>query len=133
MRLFIHFSLILGLLFTCFNCAKENPTQPQNHSPEILSLDAFPDTIGLSDSVIVICEAIDPDGDTLVYDWITDGRVRIKGYNHSWLYNTSDNTHIFYPTEYVNFPMDTLWIQCFARDGRGKSDNGTVVFIVKQN
>ncbi|MCK6623470.1 MAG: hypothetical protein L6Q94_23530 [Calditrichia bacterium] len=121
------------LLFNCSGCDDASPVQPQNNSPEILSLDVFPNVIGPSDSVIVICEAIDPDGDTLVYDWITDGRVRIKGSNWHYLYHTSENTRVFYPKDNVNVPIDTLWIQCFARDGKGKSANGIVLFIVKRD
>jgi hypothetical protein len=126
--------LFLTLLLSCFNCTKENPMQPQNNSPEILSLDVFPDVVKPSDSLIVICEAIDPDGDTLVYDWITSGVVRIKGSNYHRLYHTSENTRIFYAPDslHVSAPQDTFWIQCFARDVKGGSVAGIVLFIVKQ-
>lgn len=96
-------------------------------------LDVFPDVIGPSDSAIVICEAIDPDGDTLVYDWITDARVRIKGSQYFWLYHTSENTRIFYPTNINNVPVDTLWVQCIVRDVKGGATDGLVLFMVKQD
>lgn len=133
MRFLIISMLFVMLLLNGFNCTKESPVQPQNNSPEILSLDVFPNVIGPSDSVIVICEAIDPDGDTLVYDWITDARVRIKGSQYFWLYHTSENTRIFYPTNINNVPVDTLWVQCIVRDVKGGATDGLVLFMVKQD
>lgn len=124
--------IALLILFLLVNCNGENPVGPQNNSPQILSIVVFPEIIGLSDSVIVICNAIDPDGDTLVYDWITDARVRIKGSNYSRLYHTSENNRIFYPTKIVNIPIDTLWIQCFVRDVKGGADAKLFYFIVKE-
>ncbi|MBN2424281.1 MAG: hypothetical protein JXR46_08755 [Calditrichaceae bacterium] len=124
--------ITLTFLIFLLSCSEKNPVNPQNQSPEILSLEVFPKTIGPSDSVIIICNAIEPDGDTLFYDWITDGLVRIKGTNFSRLYNTLENTRIFYPKQgAVNLPVDTLWVQCFVRDGRGESDNRMISFIVK--
>jgi len=76
---------------------------------------------------------MDPDGDRLVYDWITDGRLRIRDArpgDHS-LYNTQANSMVFYP-DFVTSPPDTPWVQCFARDGRGMSDNRIVTFIVRE-
>jgi len=116
--------------FTLLFC--KNPTKPENHAPLILSLKVFPEVINLSDSVIVICEAKDIDGDTLVYDWITDSRLRIKGSQYSWLYHTSENTRIFYPTSSVNLPVDTVWVQCGVRDVKGGSDRQVIRFVVKE-
>ena len=90
----------------------------------------FPEVIGPADSVIVMCEAVDPDTDTLVYDWITDGRLRVKGAlsNEHFLYNTHVESHIFYP-EPETIPTDTVWIQCHTR-GRKGGDVARVVHIV---
>jgi len=96
----------------------------------------FPDVIGLNDSVIVICKAIDPDGDTLYYDWITDGRLKINGGNADdhWLYHTNENSRIFYPKpDVVNLPVDTLWVQSHVRDFRGGDVAELILFVVKQN
>lgn len=127
--------ILIVLLFLNLNC-KNNPVKPENHRPVISSLTVFPKIVGLSDSVIVTCLATDPDGDTLVYDWITDGRVRIKGtsdWEHS-LYNTYHNSHVFYPKDIPRLPsLDTLWVQCFARDGKGMSDNGLILFILSKD
>ena len=107
-------------------------TPPQNGRPAILSLTAFPDVASLSDSILVVCQATDPDNDTLVYDWITDGRLNIQGArerNH-WLYNTRESFRVFYPNV-IYAPVDTVWVQCFARDGRGMSAAQVVTFVIR--
>lgn len=110
-----------------------HPVAPENRRPVVLSLSAFPADIGMSDSALITCEATDPDGDTLVYDWITDGRLSIQGASPggSSLYNTSGHTRVVYPAR-ITAPVETVWVQCFARDRRGKSDNGVVLFLVRQ-
>jgi hypothetical protein len=128
--------LLIIVLLLNLHC-KDSPTEEKhdNRSPGILSLSVIPDVIGPSDSVTVTCKAVDPDGDTLVYDWITDGRSRIKGANSYWdlhLYNTFENSRIFYPNNLNDIPIDTLWVQCFARDRKGKSDNKLIYFLLKK-
>lgn len=128
--------LVLFFLLLNFYSCNDNPVKsekPENRSPVILSLTVFPDVIGPLDSAIVVCNAMDPDGDTLVYDWISDGRLNLKGvlpYSHEE-YNTYTNYQIFYPNS-VNTPVDTPWVQCFARDRKGKSVAKVIHFIVKQ-
>lgn len=128
--------LLLFFMLININC-DDNPVKPENHSPEILSLDVFPEVIGPLDSVIVICDAIDPDDDTLVYDWYTTGVVRIKGWdpNYPALYNTYENTRIFYAPDsmHVSAPQDTFRIQCAVRDRIGGMDVETVYFIVTKD
>ncbi len=121
------------VLITLIGC-EEDPVQPENHQPIIFSLTAFPDVIGLSDSVIIICNAMDPDADTLVYDWLTDGKSRIKGANENdhMLYHTFENSRVFYPKQHITLP-DTLWVHCDARDVKGKSIGKSVTFIVRQD
>ena len=124
-------------LLSLFNC-NNNPVQnekPENHYPEILSLSVFQNIIGLKDSVIVFCTATDPDGDTLVYDWYTDARLKINGANgnESWLIHTFDNYRVFYPTKYNYYPVDTAWVQCFVRDVRGGEVGRMIRLIVNQN
>jgi hypothetical protein len=81
---------------------------------------AFPDNVGPSDSTVVVCEATDADGDTLVYDWITDSRFVIKGNppDVHELYETTSNAHVFY-RNYVSPTDTTAWVQCIARDHKG--------------
>ena len=109
--------LLAGLL----SCGKDNPVQPQpNRNPVLSSLVAFPRVISPGDSTIVIASATDPDGDPLVYDWVTDSRLIIKGNspsNHE-LYNSHSNLQIFY---YGAVPVnaDSAWLECTTRDGKG--------------
>jgi hypothetical protein len=127
--------LLIPIMLLTINC-DDNPVDvKENQRPIIFSLIVFPDTISMEDSAIVICNAMDPDGDTLVYDWITDSRLRIKGANPPWdtrLFNTFENSRIFYPNQ-DHSPFDTVWVQCFARDRKGKSDAQLIIFIVKRD
>jgi hypothetical protein len=127
------FLFLFILLIVGFQCKEDNPVSPpQNQSPQILSLVVFPTLIDFNDSVIVSCNAIDPDGDTIVYDWHTDGRIRIKGTDNYSLYHTSEMTHIFYP-RWIREPRDTCWIMCGVRDVKGGEDLESVEFIVVKN
>ncbi len=131
------FILLLFFMFSNNGCDKDNPVKSQNHNPIILSLTVFPDVIGLSDSAVVVCNAMDPDGDTLVYDWYTDGRLEFKG-NPPWEIgvrsNTNENYQIVFPVQASNFPpVDTVWVQVQARDGKGGGSVAqTIQFVVKQ-
>jgi hypothetical protein len=124
--------LLLSTVLLAQNNCDDNPVKPENHHPVILSLTVFPDVIGPLDSVIVICNAMDPDGDTLVYDWITDGKSRIKGTDYpDWSqYNTFENWRVVYPKNLNNVPIDTCWVQVFARDRKGKSVAELVSFVL---
>ena len=128
--------VLIILVFLHIICCNENPVKSENHQPIIFSLIVFPDVICVQDSAVVICNAFDSDGDTLVYDWITDGRLQIKdgqGDGH-FLYNTYENSRIVYSKNINNRPpIDTVWVQCFARDQKGKSDVKLVLFIVKRD
>lgn len=135
MKKFLLFIIIFTSFLSLFFSCDDNPvdSKPENRRPVILSLTVFPEVIGPSDSAIVVCNAFDPDGDTLVYDWITDARLKIKGAlppGDTRLFNTFENSRIFYPTQQA---IDTVWVQCFARDRKGKSDAELVLFIVKRD
>ncbi len=133
MRKLVHIlAVVLNLQFGC----KDNPVnteKPENRSPVIFSLTVFPDVISPTDSAIVICNALDPNGDTLVYDWITDSRLKIKGAfaNERSLYHTHENSRIFYP-DWINTPIDTPWVQCIVRDFKGGAVGKVICFIIKQ-
>jgi hypothetical protein len=96
------------------------------------SLTVFPTEIGLSDSAIVTCFATDQDGDTLVYDWETDLRLRIKDNppDVPVKSNTFSNAETFYPN-YNPTGLDTVWVVCTARDRRGGGAVGIVTFTVR--
>jgi len=131
------FLILLSTILLAQNNCDDNPVKPENQHPVIISLTVFPDVIGPQDSAIVICNATDPDGDTLVYDWYTDGKSRIKGaptYQDWILYNTFENWCIIFPKNLNNKPIDTLWIECQARDGKGGgSISEQIKLILKQN
>jgi len=122
--------LLLFILILCSRCNEKNPIRPQNNSPQILSLIVFPSTVRPMDSLIVICDAIDPDEDTLVYDLITGGQVKIKCTNEFHLYNTSENSHIFYAPDSILVPVDSFGVQCAVRDIKGGIDMEMVFFKV---
>jgi hypothetical protein len=130
----------VALLFLGIGSCNDNPVdsgkraKPENHDPIIFSVMVFPDTIGLKDSAIVVCNAMDPDADTLVYDWVTDDRLNIKGaaafYPHQ-LYNTWENSRIVFPN-FVNSSIETTWLECSARDRHGGMDVKVVQLVVKK-
>lgn len=109
-------------------------TSPENHRPVLLSVRAFPGVARANDSVLVVCQAMDADNDTLVYDWITDGRLRVQGAieGHPYLYNTQESFMVFYPVPgVVDIPVDTVWVEVSARDRRGMSATQVVTFVIR--
>ena len=58
----------------------------QNRDPEILSLDASPDTVLPNDKSMITCAARDPDGDVLNYSWeASDGSITGVGDTIIWV------------------------------------------------
>ena len=129
-------AVVLGVSFGVGSCDTVRSVRPTNRSPLALSLVAFPTTIGPGDSAIVLCNATDPDGDTLVYDWGSDCRMVKKGgspYNVGSLNNQYDPGVVVYPGECVRAPVDTGWVSCEVRDRKGGGVYaGTVRIIVRQ-
>jgi hypothetical protein len=123
----------LSLALGAGACGEGLPVNVVNRRPVILSVTVFPSVISPTDSAIVVCNAMDPDADPLVYDWVTDSRLRFKGglATDRSRYNTYDNAQVVYP-DYVKAPVDTPWVECSARDRRGKSASRIVTFIVRQ-
>ena len=127
---------VLGILLaTILTSCNENSTKVENNDPILKSLRAFPSIVNSGDSVIVICEAVDPDGDTLFYDWFADSRLKIQGAgsDYFYLYNTRENTRIVYPTKKKDEPTDTAWISCSVRDGIGGQSLSKTVKIIVEN
>lgn len=126
---------MLGVVLCTSGCGEETPLQPVNRRPVVHSLTAFPTTIGLTDSAIVVCVATDVDGDTLVFDWTSNCKL-IKQGEHPWggptIYNRG-NTLVVYPGSCINAPEDTGWVSCSAHDGRGGGAYaGAVRIIIRQ-
>jgi hypothetical protein len=111
----------LVLIASCGCTKNESPILPVNRSPVLDSLVAFPDTIGPSDSTLVICFARDADGDSLVYDWLTDSRLKIQGAFpwNSHLNNQPSPERIFYNADLPNPINDSAWVYCLVRDPYG--------------
>ena len=118
-------------LFGCHSPSPTPPVYPHNHAPLIDSLIAIPDTIGSSDSTVVTCFATDPDGDSLVYDWLTDARLQIKGARPGdpFLNAQPSPSCTFYNANLPNPINDSAWVYCSAQDRRG-GGVGRHVFII---
>lgn len=103
----------------------------ENRPPTLQSISAFPGALNPGDSTIVVCQALDPDADTLVYDWFSDARLVIEGNTPSDhdLYDTARNSHVFYYGQ-VSSVDTTAWVQCIVRDHKGGSAGGIVHLVL---
>lgn len=133
--MFVAFAICMLLLIGSCEDNPANNGKTQNRNPVMFSLTVFPEVVDTSDSLVVICNAMDPDADTLVYDWYTSGVVRIKGVPPGFppeLYNTFENSRIFYAPDssHVSALQDTFRVECAARDRKGGMDVKKVAFIV---
>lgn len=126
------FGLLLAVAVVGIGACREYPTRPVNRRPTISSVVAFPDVFGQGDSAIVTVFATDPDGDSLVYDWVTDSRLKIKGavLGYSWLYNTFSSSQVFYRSTSPAY-NDTAGVRCSVRDGRGGGDTRVVLILLR--
>ena len=130
--------LLLPMLGLCglaclSSCGTKTPLQPVNRSPVVHSLIAFPTTISPGDSAVVVCHATDPDGDPVVFDWTSDCNLIKRDYPNSFTLYNQGNTLVVYPGTCVKAPLDTGWVSCQVRDGRGGgADAGTGHIVVRQ-
>lgn len=124
------FWVILLTVTTSVGCSKD-PGRPVNHDPVMTSLTVFPTDIGPADSAVVTCIATDQDGDTLVYDWETDLRLRIRGNppGDPTRFNTFNSSEVFY-LNYLPVGTDTVWVVGGVRDRRGGEALRIVTFTV---
>lgn len=119
-----------ALLILIGACGSDRtPVTPTNRPPIIRSVSAQPETLALSDSTTITCDAIDPDGDSLRYDWFTQVPLRIVGAPQGvYLYNSRSQTQILYysgPESLTSLAR----VQVFARDTRGLQD-GIEFFLI---
>jgi hypothetical protein len=123
---------LCSLFLACLSgCGAEIPLEPGNRSPVVQSLIAFPATITLGDSAVVVCQATDPDGDQVVFDWSSDCRLIMEG-GQVLIYNRG-STLVVYPGTCANAPLDTGWVRCHVRDRRGGGANaGTIHIVIRQ-
>ena len=112
-------------------CSTSQPMAPANHSPVLVSLTISPTDIGFADSAVVTCIATDQDGNTLVYDWEADQRLRIKGspLPEPIKNNTLNNAETLY-VNYHPIKVDTVWVGCEVRDGLGGGAARAINFTV---
>lgn len=123
-------ALLIGLTVGACKHSSTAPAAPRNHSPMISSVTLFPSSIGVSDSAMVQLTASDVDGDTLVYDWIGDGKVRLKDAPRvGYIFSSPRNFQTFYYAG-ARAPLDTSWIQCYVRDQRGGQDGRLVALVI---
>lgn len=130
-------ALLAGLVICLQAACKEGTTEsppPVNHHPVITSVVTFPEIVRPSDSLIVVCNAYDPDGDSLFYDWYSSGIVRIRGALPGLpaLFHTRENTRVFYSPDsmYVTAPLDSFRLECAVRDGKGGMAVRAIYFVV---
>ena len=123
------FALPCLLLF--LSACHESPTAPTpaKHPPTIRSLTCFPTSLVQGDSAIVVCNALDQDGDTLNYTWVGDGRLRLAGAPPGTVHvlTSPNNSQVIYYGPLGN-PSDTAFVQCIVNDGHGGSV-GAVVLV----
>ncbi len=125
--------LIFGATLGLCGCGAKTPLEPVNRSPVVQSLQAFPTTLALGDSAVVVCIATDVDGDTLDFEWSSDCRLTKKGQISNYYFFTRANTLVVYPGACNRAPLDTAWVSCAVHDRQGGGAYpGTVRIIVQQ-
>src|ERR1051325_4277255 len=130
-------------------CDSSKPTAPpQNRDPVINGASVAPSVVPVGDSALMICNASDPDGDAIVFDWYADGvdwyadgRILQKDAPDGVTrYSSPSDSQVVYYVRAVA-RLDTARIFCYARDRRGGEagvliefllrDTTTVIFPVK--
>ena len=124
----------IAVMLAGASCDPAIPLVPTNHDPVATGLTVFPTTLGVGDSAIVVCNATDVDGDTLMYDWSSDCRMLKTGHVTGDLtISTFDHALVVHAGPCNRAPTDTGWVRCFVRDLRGGgADAGLVRIVVRQ-
>ncbi len=108
-------------------------TEPITRRPVIASVIAFPTILGPGDSTMVTVFATDPDGDALVYDWAGyNGLVMRSHYGEGSIWNNTGNpSMVFYRSTASPPSVDTAFVWCAARDGKGGSDSRQILILYR--
>lgn len=123
---------LCALAYLC-SCGVKTPLEPVNRSPVVQSLFAFPTSISPGDSAVVVCQATDSNGDSLQFDWSSDCRLVMQGARGLPFANGRGNTLVVYAGACASAPLDTGWVTCDVRDGRGGGAYaGTVYIVIRQ-
>jgi hypothetical protein len=125
-------ALALCVLACLSGCGVKTPLEPVNRSPVVRSLIAFPASISPGDSAVVVCQATDPDGDPVVFDWTSDCRLIKQGAPGDFTAFNRGNAVVVYAGACADAPLDTGWVSCHVRDGRGGGAYAGVIRIVIQ-
>ena len=114
-------------------CGVETPLQPVNRRPVVQSLIAFPASISPGDSAVVVCHATDPDGEPVVFDWTSDCRLIKQGASEQFTAYSRGSTLVVYAGACADAPLDTGWVSCHVRDGKGGgTDAGSIRIVIRQ-
>src|ERR1051326_8643582 len=97
-------------------CDSSKPTAPpQNRDPVINGASVAPSVVPVGDSALMICNASDPDGDAIVFDWYADGRFLLKDAPDGVTrYSSPSDSQVVYYVRAVA-RLDTARIFCYAR------------------
>jgi hypothetical protein len=121
--------LVLAFVLGAGGCRKY-VTRPIYRRPVISSVVAFPTVLSQGDSTLITVFATDPDGDSLVYDWVAFNGLLIKdGPGYNYLYNTPSGSRIFYRSSTGPSANDTAFVWCSVRDQRGGSDSRQILIF----
>jgi len=112
-------------------CASKPTAPPQNRDPVISGASVTPSVLSVGDSALITCDASDPDGDALVYDWYADGRFRLKDAPDGvFRFSCHTDSQLVYFVRAIA-PLDTARIFCYARDTRGGEAGVLIRFLLK--
>ncbi|NPE31463.1 hypothetical protein HNV12_26600 [Methanococcoides sp. SA1] len=107
--------IIILTILIIVNC--KNGTKSKNESPVISSIIANPSTLGFDEVSVITCNATDPEGDNLTYNWqSTHGTISGDGTSINW---RSPNTE------------GTYTVSCSVEDENGGKDNQNVDIVVE--
>jgi hypothetical protein len=105
--------LLLLMIVTIFvgSCGGGGGDGVTNNAPQVYSVTCSPPNVSKGGSTTVVCEASDPDGDTLSYDWTaTKGTFSGSGSTVTWMAPNEDGTYT---------------IRVTVTDGKGGTVDGT--------
>lgn len=132
--------LCIAVLCLCMlsmgSCAgkDKDPVKPRiNHPPRIDSVEVIPGPVALFDSVTIICHAVDPDGDSLVYDWFSQTPLWIAGAPQKvYLYGTTSNERAVYYAGPAS-SASSVPMQVFARESVSGLQDGVAFRVQLKN